>query len=227
MSLPSLRTVCIVDTETTGLDPSNDVLLEVAAAVWSVEHRAMVSCASWLVDTGTRENPAEAINGIPAGILALGVPVAQMERELSVMLGASDAVLAHNAAFDRAWFSPPMQAARPWICTCDDVEWPRPSSRSLVAIALAHGVGVVHAHRALSDVMTLVRLLERAAELTDVHALLQRGLRPKAKFKAVVSYERREEAKLAGFRWDASSRGWYRTMAYEDVAALPFPCEPQ
>jgi DNA polymerase-3 subunit epsilon len=111
----------------------------------------------------------------------------------------------------------------------DDLAWPRGAgSKSLVALALAHGVGVSTAHRALTDCLLIAHTLERLPELgvVDVKAFLRRGLRPKAKFRALVSYETNSLAKAAGFRWEPNARMWTRTMAVEDVAGLPFKAVP-
>jgi DNA polymerase-3 subunit epsilon len=107
----------------------------------------------------------------------------------------------------------------------DDLPWDG-HSRKLVEIALAHGVGVSSAHRALTDVDVMARLLTRLRERgADLPALFRRAARPKALFYAVVPYERRQVAKDHGFRWDEAKHGknWFRTMPVEDAAALPFP----
>lgn len=74
------------------------------------------------------------------------------------------------------------------------------------------------------DVDMLGRLFTRAEEMgSDLEAMLTRGLRPKALFEAVLPYDRRDEAKEAGFRWnDPIPRAWTRRMAIEDAALLPF-----
>lgn len=213
-----MKLVTIIDTETSSLDPKTGELLEVGAALWSVTHRSLVHASSWLFRA--ERNDAQAVNGIPL-VMAQEFGQQTFPRGLVEWAAASDAVLAHNAAFDRQWLP---QVEGRWICTCDDIEWPEPTtSRSLTAIALAHGVGVVDAHRALADVLTLVRLLEAVSKRGhDVAAMLERGLRPKGTFKALVSYDDREQAKAAGFRWDAPSKSWLRTMALDDAGRLPF-----
>lgn len=216
------KTILILDTETTSLDPATGRLIEVAAAVYSVEHRSLVRARSWLIEGATNE--AEAVNGIAPALLSHGIEEAAVMRQIhAIATKECEVIVAHNASFDRQWFEPSIQNLA-WACSCDDMEWPRKStSRSLAALALAHGVGVVSAHRALDDVMTLVRMFERAAELgADVPAMIARALRPKAKYQALVSYDDREKAKAAGFRWDGATKTWTRTLAREDVAALPF-----
>lgn len=213
--------ILILDTETTGVDPRTDVVVELGWVLWSPKFQCILSAATTLVDEG-KGNAAEAVNGIPPeALLHIGYSLARAIDDMphEFVIGA---VMAHNAEFDRS-FLPGLYADRPWICSQDDVDWPRPStSRSLVALALAHGVGVAAAHRALDDCLTLARLLERAAEMTDIDALLARALRPRATFRALVSYDGRDAAKNAGFRWFPEAKEWRRRMAREDVAALSF-----
>jgi len=52
--------------------------------------------------------------------------------------------------------------------------------------------------------------------------MIQRGMRPKATYQALVSYDDREKARLSGFRWKPDTKQWVRTMAMADVANLPF-----
>lgn len=92
----------------------------------------------------------------------------------------------------------------------------------LVHLALAHGVPVFTAHRALADVDTLVRTFQAAAKMTDVSAMLARAMRPKVHVQALVSFDDREKAKSSGFAWGPTTKMWTRRMASEDVASLPF-----
>ena len=142
------------------------------------------------------------------------------------MASAADAILAHSAQFDRGFVPADLRDSKPWICTKDDLEWPRATKpgQSLVTLALDHGIGVATAHRALADCDLIARLLSRVAELgTDLPLFLARGLRPRATYQAMVSYDDRELAKAAGFSWDGASRRWTRRMCTEDTAAMPFP----
>lgn len=215
-----MKLVAIVDTETSGLDPATGELLEVAVAVYSLEH-GLVHAGS--IPVRAEKNEASGVNGIPLALVQdWGRNPDAASHWANQMVTGAAAIVAHNADFDRQWL--PELADKPWICTCNDVTWPEPvQSRSLTAIALAHGVGVVDAHRALTDVMTIVRLFDALKKRGhDVRALLEQGLRPKATFRALVSYDDREKAKQAGFRWEGATKSWLRKMAIEDANALPF-----
>jgi DNA polymerase-3 subunit epsilon len=145
------------------------------------------------------------------------------------MAAQAEAVLAHNTAFDRQWFGleplPPL--TQPWICSMEDIRWPEelhlranPSVRDL---ALAHGVPVWAAHRALTDCTYLVQVLERCR---DLEALLQAALEPRHLYRARLGYAERHLAKEAGFRWNQPVSGaWSRRLSEREAAALPFPVE--
>lgn len=215
-----MNRVLILDTETSGLDPKSGHLLEVAVAQYSIAH-GLIRAHSWIVKAPSNE--AYVVNGIPVELVRDdhgAVDSRNLDKVLHSLCETSDAIVAHSAEFDRQWL-PDLE--RPWICTCDDVTWPRQTtSKSLVAIALAHGVGVSSAHRALADVMTLVALFNRVRESHDLGAMLARGLRPKARFVSLAPFDRKDEVKAAGFRWDAAQKVWTRMMALEDASALPF-----
>lgn len=230
-----MKTIAILDVETTDVDPSKGHLLEVGCVLWSVEHRAIIEAHSWLYDHGLTENAAQAVNGISPGLLRLGGDVAEAaNKRVSLLAMTVDACCAWNADFDRQWL--PFLADRTWFDAMDDLEWPRASSsRKLVEVALAHGVGVVDAHRALTDCLTIARLLERVAEMLDSHhddsgatfdAWLARALRPKvhvevsdSRFNADMNAVYKEH----GFRWaPAPAKRWRRKMFAEDARKLPF-----
>ena len=215
-----MKLVAIVDTETSGLDLVMGELLEVAVALYSFEH-GLVQAGSMLLTAD--KNEASGVNGIALELVqCFGAKRPALLMFLRAMTDSADAIVAHNADFDRQWL--PELHHLPWICTCNDVTWPEPvQSRSLTSIALAHGVGVVDAHRALTDVMTIVRLFDALRKRgVDLAALLAQGLRPKATFRALVSYDDREKAKAAGFRWEGATKSWLRKMAIEDAKTLPF-----
>lgn len=216
-----METILILDTETTGIDDAA-VCIEVACILYSVTHAAPVRSFASLIRADS--NPAEHVNGIPAALLADAPeegPVWSAVARIGVEAGA---VVAHNAEFDQRFQRAFIPGCKPWICSCDDIQWPRVhDSKSLVGLALAHGLGVSSAHRAMTDCDTLARLFTRAAEMgADLGAMLARGLRPKAKFQALVSYDTNALAKTAGFRWDPDTKRWWRTMAIEDAETLPF-----
>jgi DNA polymerase-3 subunit epsilon len=216
-----MKTILILDTETTGIDPATSTTIEVGVILYSVEHgTSLMSYASLLE---AKENPAEAINRIPAAALG-GHNASQAWADVETMADRADAIVAHRAEFDRGFVTQHLRDVKPWICSKFDLEWPRGKpGESLVQLALEHDLGVAYAHRALADCDLLARLFTRVREMgVDVAEMLRRALRPKADFVALVSYEDRELAKKAAFQWDGIARQWKRRMFLEDVDKLPF-----
>lgn len=221
--------IIILDTETTGTDHAKDSLIEVGLAVFDLEAIALVDCVSWLMHAKT--NPeAFRINRIGQDILdrhgAFQEPTKKLASDMvaqawgeyddDTMLG----VVAHSAEFDRGWFAPRVQEL-PWICSRSHIEWPRDiGTGSLEKLALAHSVGVLPGHRAIHDVLTLVRVFEAVGYMVGplgLERLIKRALRPRARYQAIVSYASRDEAKRAGFQWDGETRRWLKTIAIEDA----------
>lgn len=223
-----LENVLIVDTETTDLDPRQGALIEVGAVLFSLQHVCMIECYSALIESDA-PNPVESINHIPEGAYTewgMGAPT--VWERVSAMAIDCQAIVAHNADFDRDWLraQPGTDALTrmPWIDTCYGVTWPLQGREgsSLINLAFDHGLGVVAPHRALSDCLLIARLLEQCHRMgRDVEAILQRGLRPMGVFEADVPYARRQEAKDTGFKWkkffNRDKQGWVRKLAIEDA----------
>jgi len=221
--------VMILDTETTGTDEAA-VCIEVAVARYDLAH-GLEACYSSLVRADG--NPAIEVNGIPTELVAhAAFPDTVWGDAESFGFGCA-AIVAHGADFDQRFVPPGFcedehtGAPIPWICSMDDIEWPKKSSsKALAAICLAHGVGVEAAHRAIADVMLLVRLFDRMREQgRDLRAMIERAMRPKGLFVVADGrYDpiRNTMAKEAGFRWDPERKRWWRRMFVDLAAALPF-----
>jgi DNA polymerase III subunit epsilon len=221
-----MKRAVILDTETTGLDPKVERCIEVAVCLFDLDLAAPIASYASLIDAGggVNNNPAEPINRIRPELLVDGAEPRKVWDQVYSFVERADVVLAHQASFDRSFVPESIAKAKPWCCTEHHVDWPLAQpGKSLVHVALAHGVGVVHAHRAMTDVDTIARLLARVHEMGhDLVALLQRAMRPRKKVAALVSYDDREKAKTAGFAWDPPTKTWQREMPVDEIAGLPF-----
>ncbi len=217
----------IIDTETTGLDPEKHFCLEVGAILFHVSSRSTLAQQSFLIPV--HSNDAEAINRIPAKVTRLNQPWEEGMSYLDSLMESADLLVAHNAAFDRQWFGkPPLPTtSKKWLCTMEDISWPetrqlrsRPSVRDL---ALAYGVPVWNAHRALTDCIYLAEVFSRCE---DLEKLIQYGLEPRRLMRARVSYDQRHMAREAGFRWNDPLEGaWSRRLSDREAAKLSFNVE--
>ncbi|QNI58745.1 exonuclease family protein [Synechococcus sp. BIOS-U3-1] len=226
--LAPARTLLIVDTETTGLDPQLDHCLEVGVILFDVPSRQVLAQQSFLLPV--EANAAEAINRIPASATNLSQPWRPALDYLQSLLDAADVLVAHNAAFDRQWFGRGHLPAtdKRWLCSMEDIRWPadrqlrsRPSVRDL---ALAYEIPVWAAHRALTDCIYLVEVFRRCDHLEQ---LIEHGLEPRQLMRAQVSYNDRHLAREAGFRWNEPVKGaWARRLSVREACDLDFPVSP-
>ena len=224
----TVRTLLIIDTETTGLDPQLDHCLEVGVILFDVPSRQVLAQHSFLLPV--EANAAEAINRIPAAATNLPQPWRPALSYLQSLLDAADVLVAHNAAFDRQWFGRGHLPAtdKPWLCSMEEMRWPaerllrsRPSVRDL---ALAYEIPVWAAHRALTDCIYLAEVFRRCE---DLEQLLERGLEPRQLMRAQVSYDDRHLARDAGFRWNEPVKGaWARRLSEREARDLDFPVVP-
>ena len=212
----------LIDLETTGLTDT-DTAVEVAVALYDTTFAAVrTSFAALIQNTG---NAAEATNGIPAAMLVDAMAPGSAWGSVTKLTANADVFVAWNADFDRSFCPPPIHD-RPWVDAMEFV-YPRSSAaRSLIAVALAHGIGVSSVHRAATDVDLLARLMTRAKEMgMDIEEQVRRGLRPRALFEvADKSFDeaRNQLCKDLGFKWVKEARAWRRKLAVEDAVALPF-----
>jgi DNA polymerase-3 subunit epsilon len=222
------QTLLILDVETTGLEPPQAELCEIGAVLFSVPQRSILQQLSFLLPVAN--NDAQAINGIEPGLTLQPAPREEPASLLRAMVRHADAFVAHNAAFDQPWIETFLDTAahpdlqRPWICTCEGISWedmrPNPSLQSL---ALAHGVPIWAAHRALTDCIYLAQILERTPHL---EVRLAEGLEPRQLVAALLPFNRKDEAKAAGFRWYPEVKQWRRRCTAAQIEALPFDVIP-
>lgn len=225
MEAKNVRRLLVLDTETGGFDPKQHPTIEIACTLYDIEHAAPIASFASLLPAASNE--AEHVNHIPLALLQS----ASLGNERNIwnyvleLADVASVIVAHRADFDRQFVPLEMQS-RPWACSKYDMDWikGRPQrGDDLVHLALAHGVPVVTAHRAMADVDTLVRTFQAAQALgQDVAEMVVRSLRPKALFIAQVSYADKDKAKQAGFQWTESNKTWSRTMFIDEAANLPF-----
>lgn len=214
-----IRYAAILDTETTGTDPSRDRTIEVAVMLFDVKHAQSVASFSSLIKGDSNE--AFEVNGIPPAMLPEAREPERVWSAARWIIDPAQLVIAHNAEFDRQ-FVPDL--GKPWVCSENDIKWPgRARGGSLIHLALSLGLGVSSAHRAMADVDTLGRILTRLAETGNaLEPMLLHAMRPKVMCHSLAPFEKKDEVKAAGFRWDADRKVWWRRMPLEDTEALSF-----
>lgn len=217
---PNMRTVAIVDTETTGLDPTTDRLVEIAIERLNVDSRGQIvemeRPRSWREDPG-RSMPARLtlLTGLTDADL---VGCAFDDESIIRLLGEADVIIAHNAAFDRPFIDVrfPALQRRAWGCSLSQLDWLTLGfdGRALGHLLFQAG-WYFKGHRAEQDVHALATLLGSAAgdDRTILSHLLERCDRPSFRVDAIgAPFDAKDLLKGRGYRWDVTYRHWWREI---------------
>lgn len=216
---PAVRHAAIVDTETTGTDPANDRIIELAVVVFEYSAASgdvgrVLGSLDALEDPGIPIPAAStAIHGITDEMVAgRRIDDAAVAR----LLDGVGIVIAHNAGFDRKFLEPrlPVFTALPWGCSWQEVPWSEAGieSSKLEYLAYRHGF-FYEGHRAEIDCLALLEVLRRPfAESggTALRQLLDSARAPSYRLWASNSpFESKDVLKKRGYWWDAGRRCWY------------------
>lgn len=220
----------VVDVETTGLDRKRDVIIELAMRQFRYDAAGRVTnigrSLSWLQDP-SRPLTEEImkLTGLDDDMLK----GQSIDKEVAArILRRADLVVAHNASFDRPRVEDeiPEAAGRAWGCSCVEIGWRDFGfdGRSL-GYLLSQAGYFNGAHRAAADVDSTIALLahEAAPGRSAMAELVTRSAQDSWTVRAVgTAYERKDDLKARGYRWDSDDRIWCREIAdrYEEEAWL-------
>lgn len=165
-----MKNILIIDTETTGLDPLKGCkIIEVGAMLYNVKHKQILQNFSTLLPC--EENPVQDINHIDPEWTRSHENHNAAIQFLKDMAKNSDAIVAHNASFDKKFLRtiPELDSefwVKRWICTKNDFKWPVQLYRNrLQDICTAMGVLYSDAHRALTDCNFLAMCFSKVSDL--------------------------------------------------------------
>lgn len=218
----SERIGLIIDLETTGLDPTKDEVIEVAAVKFRYDQNDTISGVSSIFQAFNQPSgpiPPEVtrLTGITDEMVA-GCKID--DTALEAFVADAGIVIAHNAGFDRKFaerFWPAFETKN-WACSATQIDWKAHGFGGAKLAYLLSEIGLFHnAHRAIDDCHALLEVLAHplpASAGPALAVLLERARRRAFRIWAEnAPFELKDQLKKRGYRWsdgsDGSPRAWH------------------
>jgi DNA polymerase III subunit epsilon len=212
----AFRRGVFVDTETTGLDPDTDEILELA--MLSFDYAVDGTYLSPAASFNQLRDPGRPISAEVSALTGITDEMVCGQRidpaEVTSFLESAALVIAHNSSFDRLFCerSFPVFTDKPWACSLREVDWKVEGFDSARLSQLANACGLFFdGHRALNDCEAALELLSRPlprSGRTGLRVLLESARRSRWRIRAVGSpFHRRDVLKQRGYRWESADRG--------------------
>lgn len=221
------RIGAIVDVETSGLDPQNDKIIELAILRFRFTETGQITevdrARSWREDPGFPLNPAvTSLTGLTdADLAGKSIDAA----EATAILASADVLVAHNAAFDAKFVEArlPAVAGHAWACSLHEIDWPTHGfeARRLGLLLMEAGY-FFDPHRAEQDVLALLFLLAHRSHggRPLLASLIASAEQAAVRIDAIgAPYASRDALKGRGYQWRQTDRCWGKEVAECDVDA--------
>ena len=217
-----------VDVETTGLDSRRDSIIELAMVLFGFDEEGRVT---GIEDTFDQlEDPGRPIPREISALTGIGdddVRGRRIDDDAALgLIGRAELVVAHNAAFDRAFLERRLKVFEdlPWACSAADVHWRGEGLESSKLEFLAYRFGAFYdGHRAVVDCLAGVHVLSRTlprAGVTGMARLREAALRDEILFHAVgAPFETKDRLKARGYRWKPDQKCWWKRVPGTDAEA--------
>lgn len=210
----------VVDVETTGLDPDNDKIIELAV------RRFRYGPTGHIVEIGRswswREDPGEPLS--EDVIRLTGITDQDLfgrriyDRIATDILTSASLIIAHNAAFDRPHLErrlPDLPQLR-WACSCNEIDWRTAGFDGRALGWLCTQAGWFYdAHRADADVDAVITLLreERTDGRTFMWELDDSASSDSWLVEAVGSaMSTKDVLRMRGYKWNPKEKVWWREV---------------
>lgn len=217
-----------IDMETTGLNIPTIGVTEVGMVVWDTALRAPIKLFGTLVDPGPDviwEPSAIAVNNLTPELCSKhGAPDERVCRQVLSWYSSADVACAHNGnVFDRpilekwaAKYGIDYQPGKIWIDTKADLDTKPGNATRLVYMAADHGFLNPFPHRAMFDVMTMFKILDRH----DIDKVLEVSKSPTLIVKSLQAFEQNNLARNRGFhaQYETNSDGSRGKFKYWSMA---------
>ncbi len=216
-----------MDFETSGLLDQNCRIIEIGAVLFDWEKKTPIEVFNVIVapyENWDMMPGAELSHGMSKQyVMDNGMSSVAALLILDKLIDKADVLCAHNGTnFDKPllkaestrhemWMKGEQKI---WIDTMSDVPYPEQMvTRKLVHLAAEHGFLNPFAHRAAFDVLTMFEILSKY----DINAVIQNAIAPTVKIRALASYEQRELPKARRYRWEPTTKIWWKEIKELDL----------
>ena len=220
--------ISFIDLETTGTNIKTDEVIEIAIKVISINKVD----GSSLLAVDSYESLAEPKQPITEHITKVNGISNEMVKGKSIdwsevdrILSSSQLVIAHNAYFDRPFMEKYLEKHIPWACSINDINWFDRGfiNSKLELLCIWHGF-FYEAHRAMNDVDSLINLVAHTSYTDNmpITELIENARLPY--YKAVLSFAYNASfvelvKSIGSFRYNSSTKQWYKLYKSEDEAS--------
>ena len=214
-----------LDTETTGLDFSDEAIIELAMVPFEFDSDGNIYRI--LPEYNALQDPGMPIPKLATEITGITdemvVGQAIDKEQVAKMLSEAAIVIAHNARFDRPFVENFMSEFQDisWACSIADVNWNAEGFEGVKLEFLAYKYGFFfEGHRASIDCQAGIELLNQDLPKSGdkvLKRLLESARRTDVRLWAEgAPFEKKDDLKKRGYRWSPGGTGkrkaWYRDL---------------
>lgn len=219
----NVHKVCIIDTETTGLDTDICEIIELGYQIVEFDSHGnlyrVLAARNYLQEPkGEISAEVTRVTGITLkDVKGHSIPWDEVEKELADV----QLCIAHNASFDRPVVERYSEVFinKIWGCSVAQIDWltlTDVGSRSQEFLCWKIGQFFYGAHRALDDVQALTELLAQPISEQQnpaLHYLLQSVRVSKSFIKATgAPFDVKDALRTRGYRWNVTGRVWQKVI---------------
>lgn len=206
-----------LDLETTGLNDESDSITEIGAMLYDLETDTPLEMMNEVISISDPiPERITKLTGITDQMIkAHGKPITDVIAKFNSLAVQAEYLVIHNAPFDLGFLKKlePIGITGlnlPVIDTLRDIPFDEIDhpSRKLPHLAASHGFLNPFSHRAIFDVMSMLKILSKY----EIEEVLEYKRAPTLRVMANVSYDEKDLAKAEGFRWDGPNKEWFKEM---------------
>ena len=217
-----LITVAILDTETTGTDPTRDKIIELGMVLIEIcpetgQAYSVVDVFDELEDPGMPipEESTRIHHITDAMVAGKRIDDARVES----LLAKVALVIAHNAKFDRVFVEQRFAvfAGKAWACSWAQIPWSDEGIGSAKLEFLAYSFGFhFSGHRAVNDCQALLEVLQQPMPASGTRAmqlLLNNARITDIQISALASpFATKDVLRERAYRWNADKKVWAKRV---------------